>query len=223
MPPLVAQLDEEDSLINRWRREAIRSGRVPARMKAIFKASLARIQRRTSLATTAFMYLGTNATHAIPELEAIVCDPDGNSASVHAIRILQLLGQPALPALRRSVNNTPDKRKGSIERAIVAIHRDGCKSKDPRIREESVLALGESPYATFDTIFPLVELLGSTHLETRRRALNALARHLPTLGPSLIVAYRAVEKQTDSDDPEMRRVATELLAKLTPPPPGMKP
>ncbi len=123
----------------------------------------------------------------------------------------------ALPALQRSVTNAPESRKASIEQAIVATHRMGIKSPDPKLRESSLLALAETPYATFELMFPLVELLDSPNLETRRRALNGLAQHLPTVAPSLVIAYRAVEKQAAADDSEIRRVATERLAKLNAP------
>lgn len=223
LSPLIALLDEGDSSVEHWMRSAIRSGRLPSVVKARFTSSLDRSTRRRSLAASAFQMMGTNALHAIPTLEKIIRDPNHQGASVDAISILKFVGRPALPALQRSVTNAPESRRASVEGAIIAIYRMGIKSTDPVLRESSLLDLSETPYATFETMFPLIELLDSPVLETRRRALNGLGRHLPTVGPSLIIAYHAVEKQTAADDPEMRRVATALLAKLNPPPPGMKP
>lgn len=223
LPPLIALLDEGDSSVNQWMLSAIRSVRLPAPLKARFTSSLARSTRRQSIAASAIQYMGTNALHAIPLLEEIIRDPNRQGASIDAVWILQSMGSQALPALQRSVTNAPESRKASIEQAIVAIRRMGIKSADPKLRESSVLALAETPYATFETMFPLVELLDNPNPDTRRRALYALAEHLPTVAPSLVLAYRAIEKQTTSDDPEMRRVATQLLAKLNPPPPEKKP
>ncbi len=223
LSPLIALLDEGDSSVNQWMLSAIRSGRLPAPVKARFTSSLARSTRRQSLAASAIQHMGTNALHAIPLLEEIISEPSRHSASVHAISILKFMGPPALPALQRSVTNAPESRKASIEQAIVAIHRMGIKSADPKLRESSVLALAETPYATFETMFPLVELLDNPNPDTRRRALYGLAEHLPTVAPSLVLAYRAVEKQTTADDPEMRRVAKQLLATLNPPPPEKNP
>ena len=218
LPPLIALLDDSDSTANHWMRTLIRSGRIPAPAKAKFTASLDRYSRRSTLAAGAIQHMGTNAIHAIPMFETIIHDPSCQGASAHAISILKFIGPPALPALQRSLTNAPENRRASVEEAIIAIYRAGIKSTNPILRESSLLDLAETPYATFETMFPLLELLDSSVSATRRRALNSLARHLPTVAPSLVVAYRAVEKQTTSDDPETRRIATELLAKLNPPP-----
>lgn len=218
LPPLIALLDDGESTAGHWMQSALRSGYLPGPVKAKITSSLDRAKRRRTLAAAAIQQMGTNALPVIPSLEEIIRDPSRQSASVHAVSILKFMGPSALPALQRSVTNAPESRRASVEEAIVAIYRMGIKSSDSKLRESSLLALAETPYATFETMFPLIELLDSPVLETRRRALNGLARHLPTVGPSLNIAYHAVEKQTAADDPEMRRVAIELLAKLNAPP-----
>lgn len=218
LQPLIALLDEGDSTSDHWMSATIRSGYLPTAVNARFKSSLDQSARRRTLAASAIQHLGTNALTAIPFLEEIIRDPSRHSASVHAISILTFMGPPALPALQRSVTNAPENRKASVEQAIVAIHRTGIKSPYAKIRESSLLALAETPYATFEMMIPLAELLDSPNPDTRRRALHGLAEHLPIVAPSLLVAYRAVERQTSAKDPEMRRVATELLAKLNAPP-----
>ena len=217
LPHLIALLDERESTGDRWMVSAVRSGRLPPAVKARFTSSLDQSARRRTLAVTAIQHMGTNARHGIPLLEEIIRDPSRHGASIHAVSILKFMGPPALPALQRSVTNAPENRKASVEQAIVAIHRMGIKSPDPKIRESSLLALAETPYATFEMMIPLAELLESPNPDTRRRALNGLAEHLPIVAPSLVIAYRAVEKQADDDDSEIRRVATELLAKLNAP------
>lgn len=218
LPPLIALLDDGESTAGHWMQSALRSGYLPGTVKAKLTSSLDRSKRRRTFAAAAIQQMGTNALPAIPLLEEIIRVPSRPDASVHAVSILKFMGPPALPALQRSVTNAPESRRASVEGAIVAIYRIGIKSSDSKLRESSLLALAETPYATFEMMFPLVELLDSPNPDTRRRALHGLAEHLPVVAPSLVVAYQAVEKQTAADDPEIGRVATELLTKLNAPP-----
>lgn len=223
VPALIAILDQSESVITDAKLKTLRSPRVPQSLKAKFASDLSATHQELGFIREALGFLGNDALHAIPDLERILCEPGRTLTPHYAASALAELGITAAPVLERCRTNAPADRQYFIESAINRLYRKELGSSDPEARTVSVLALANTRKPPFEVVFPLVELLDSPDLETRRRALAALARHLPTLAPSLIVAYRAVEKQTTADDPEIRRVAAELLTKLNRPPPGMKP
>jgi hypothetical protein len=223
VPTLIAILDHSESVIADAKLKTLRSPRAPQSLKAKFAADLNTTHQELGFVSEALRFLGKDLLPAIPDLERILCEPGRTMSPRYAASALAELGITAAPVLERCRTNAPADRLYFIESSINRLYQKELSSSDPNARTTSVFALVNTRKPPFEIVFPLVELLDSPHLETRRRALNGLSRHLPTLAPSLIVTYHAIERQTTSDDPEMRRVATELLAKLNPPPPGMKP
>lgn len=223
VPTLIAILDHSESLITDAKAKTVRSPRAPQSLKTRFAADLNTTHQELSFVREALGFIGHDALNAIPDLERILCDPNRTVTPWYAASALAELGINAAPVLERCLTNAPSDRHYFIESAITRLYRKELTSSDLNARSVSAFALANARKPPFEIIVPLVELLDSPDREKRRRALNCLAQHLPTLAPSLVVAYRAVEKQTTSDDPEMRRVATELLAELSPPPPEKKP
>jgi HEAT repeat protein len=97
------------------------------------------------------------------------------------------------------------------------------KSENARDREDAALGLSEHPRPSFEIISVLLDMLKDPDPRRQKQSLDALATHLPTMAPSLIAGYRAVQKLTNSEDAEVRRAATELLRKLPEPDPSKKP
>lgn len=223
VPALIAILDHADSVLTDAKLKILRTPQLPQTLKAKFSGDMYDTHQELSFVTEALRFLGTDAVHAIPDLERIICDPNRTIAPMFATTALGNLGFVATPALQRCLTNAPTALRGLVQRTITQLYQSDLKSVNREARTAAALALADTPRPPFEIIVPLVELLDSPLPVTRRRALNCLAQHLPTLAPSLVVAYRAVEKQTTSDDPAMRRVATDLLARLSPPPPEKKP
>ena len=223
IPTLIAILDQTDSVVAGAKLKATKTPLVPQSLKAKFIGDLQASHNRLSLIAETFGFLGDDALPAIEDLERISCAPNRTIASSYATMALGLFNSGGVPALQRCLTNAPSDRHFFIQRTLEQRYRADLRSVRAEVRIAAALALATTPKPPFEIIVPLAEILENSDLENRRRALDGMARHLPTLAPSLVVAYRAVEKQTTADDPEIRRVATELLAKLHPPPPEKNP
>jgi hypothetical protein len=223
IPTLVAILDETDSVVVGAKSKALKTPYIGQSLKAKFTGDLQAAHNKLGLIAQTFRLLGDNALHAIGDLERIACAPNRTVASTYAISALGLLEFGGVPALQRCLTNSPSDRHFDIQLSLNLRYRADLKSVRAEARTAAALALATAPNPPFEIIYPLTEILENSDPQNRRRALDGLARHLPNLAPSLVVAYRAVEKQITSDDPEIRRVATELLAKLNSPPPEKKP
>ncbi|MBK8000764.1 MAG: HEAT repeat domain-containing protein [Verrucomicrobia bacterium] len=223
VPTLIAILDHSETAVHRAKMKGLENSRLPQSLRDNFSEEFRVTHNRLNRVVQAFKFLGNDALHAIPELERIVCEPNRSKTSSAAARALECFGIAAMPALVRCRTNAPVEYQSSIQASIYRVYRSELNSSKPEARTAATLELARSPEPPSEIIPALVELLESPQLEMRRRALDALSQHLPNFGPLAGAAYPAVEKQTTSDDPEIRRVAAELLAKYKLAPPGMKP
>jgi len=220
---LIQILDDGDSIMTDLKAVIVRSKWVPGSLKAAASTGLSDSLETLSITGQAISYLGSNAVHLIPELERIVCDDKKPLAAYIANGTFGSLGVQALPALRRSLTNAPASRRQLVQVPIQRIYRDAMKSENARDREDAALGLSEHPRPSFEIISVLLDMLKDQDPRRQNQSLNALTAHLPTLAPSLVAGYRAVEKLTNSEDAEVRRAATELLRKLPEPDPSKKP
>lgn len=223
VPILIAILDRSETTVHRAKMKALDTSQLPQPLIDNFSEEFRSTHNGLNRVVQAFKFLGNDALHAIPNLERIVCEPNRSKTSSAAARALECFGVAAIPALERCRTNAPVEYQPTIQASIIRVYRSELNSTDPEARTRATLLLANSPKPPFEIVTPLVELLDSPQLEMRRRALNALAQHLPDFGPLAGVAYPAVEKQTTSDDPEIRRVAAELLARYKLPVAEMKP
>jgi len=222
-PVLIQILDEGDSLMTDLKGMIARSKWVMDSIKSAASSSLADSFETMMIASYAIRYLGSNAFHVIPDLERIICDSGKPSAAGVSTRPLISFGIQSLPALRRSLTNAPVSRQQMVRSAILNVLSEALQSDDARVREDAALALIEYPRAPFQIIQVFLDMLKDPDPRRQKQSLDALATHLPTMAPSLIVGYRAVEKLTNSEDAEIRRIASELLRKLPEPDPSKKP
>ncbi len=221
--PLIQILDDGDSMVTSIKATIAASKWAPASIKSAASAGLTDSLETLSMTGQAISYLGSNAVHLIPELERIICDGKKPLAAYIANGTMGSLGVQALPALRRSLTNAPASRRQLVQVPIQRIYREAMKSENARDREDAALALIEYPRPPFQIIQIFLDMLKDPDPRRQNQSLNALAVHLPTMAPSLIAGYRAVEKLTNSEDAEVRRAATELLRKLPEPDPSKKP
>lgn len=222
-PSLIQILDAGDSPMTSLKAMIARSKWVTDSIKSAAASSLGDSLETLMTASHAIRYLGSNAFHVIPDLERIICDNRRPNAAFASAGAMRSLGIHALPALRRSLTNAPVARQQMVRLTIQNIYTDALKSDDARVRADAALALSEDPRPPFEIIRGLLDVLDDPGPRRQIQSLNALAVHLPTMAPSLIAGYRAVEKLTNSEDAEVRRAATELLRKLPEPDPSKKP
>lgn len=223
VPTLIAILNHSETAVYRAKMKGLENSQLPQSLRDNFADEFRVTHNRMSRVVQAFKFLGDDALHAIPDLERIVCEPARGKTSSAAARALECFGIAAMPALVRCRTNAPVEYQPSIQASIYRVYRSELKSRNPEARTAATLALANSPEPPSEIIPALVELLEIPQLEMRRRALDALSRHLPNFGPLAGAAYPAIEKQTTSDDSELRRVAIELLAKFNQPPAELNP
>ena len=222
-PLLIQILDDGDSSMTDLKRMIARSTWVTDSIRSAASSSLADSFETMLIASYAIRYLGSNAFHVIPDLERIICDSGKPSAAGVSTSSLISLGIQALPALRRSLTNAPASWQQMVRSAILNVLSEALQSDDTRVREEAALALSEHARPPFEIIGVFLGMLKDPDPRRQCQSLNALAVHLPTMAPSLLFGYRAIENLTNSEDAEVRRTATELLRKLPEPDPSKKP
>jgi hypothetical protein len=213
-PSLIKILDDGDSTMAKLKTAVVQSKWAPVSIKSAASADLIDLHGSLAIAGDAIRYLGSNAVHIAPDLERIICDPENMRGAHSAAGALAGFGLQALPALRRSLTNAPPSRQQVIHVVIQGIYREALKSSDARDREAAALGLSVYPRPPFEMIFVLLDMLKSPDPKRQRQSLAALAIHLPTVAPSLVVAREAVTKAAASDDPEIRRLANEILVNL---------
>jgi hypothetical protein len=215
-PSLIKIMDDGDSTMTGLKTAVARSKWDPVFIKSAASADLMDLHHSLSIAADAIRYLGSNAVHIAPDLERITCDPEKMMASYSAASALAGFGLQALPALRRSLTNAPSVRRQMISGIIQNIYREALRSYDAREREAAALGLSEYPRPPFEMIFVLLDILKSPDPDRQKQSLKALAIHLPTVAPFLVVAREAITNAAASEDSEIRRLANGILADLRP-------
>ena len=182
------------------------TGAPPARRKAALKATA---------------ILGARAAEAIPDVAAVLQEPEN---APEAALALSFMGSPAVPTLREAVGaENPVVRREALraigklrERAsidpqiVVPILLQGLEDADAAVRGVAVTYLGIVRDAPDKEVAGLIKALADENAEVRQGAAVALAEYGALAEP----AVPALKKASADPDEEVRREAGRTLVHL---------
>jgi HEAT repeat protein len=218
VPPLLANLTANAAALSQLMRWTSKSALSPSFARAWAVTNLARTTWRVQSAAQALEMLGPKASPATLQLERLALK---NSLPGHlAVRVLEKIGQNAVPSLSRLLTNAPSHRRilivGSLERIFRGIEEAEApligllNDPDERVRIPVALALSNLRTPPREAIPPLAEALGLRHEGYWHKAIRALELYAPD-HPEALVAIREASK---SVDPSLRRLAEDSLWRM---------
>jgi HEAT repeat protein len=218
IPPLLANLTADDAALSQLMRWTSKSTLAPSFARAWAVTNLARTTWRVQSAAQALELLGPKASPATLQLERLALK---NSLPGHvAVRVLEKIGQSAVPSLVRLLTDAPPHRRilivGSLERIFRGIEdAEGpliglLNDPDKRVRIFVAVTLSKLRTPPQQAIPALAEALGLQHEGYWHEAIRALELYAPE-HPEALVAIREASK---SVDPSLRRLAEDSLWRM---------
>jgi HEAT repeat protein len=177
-------------------------------------------EKQAALKATAI--LGARAAEALPDVVAVLQEPD---YAPEAALALSFMGSPAVPALQDAVNSNNEivrrealralgklRERASIDpKLVVPLLLRAIDDPDPSVRHVAVTYLGIVRDEPVAAVNGLIKAVADESSEVRQAAVAALAEY----GPRAERAIPALKKATGDPDEDVRREAGRTLVRLS--------